>query len=290
MPALLHKVKSKVFIFAHRKARGLLDGEYTAVAHGRSLDFEDLRAYVAGDEVRDIDWKASARVGAPLVRQYVANRRQDVVLVADVGRAMSAVSHNGELKRDIAIVALGAIGYLAIRHSDSVSLVYGTEANTQRSASGSTEAHLEGILGLVERHTSESSPPSDLCAQLRYIAQHVKGRKLIFVVADEFDVPPELDGLLRRLRAQHEILWLTIEDVDLLSPQAHRDIDRHTALLDHPELDDSLSREYLERQQRSRGARQETMQRQQIAHNYVKGSDSLLNGIFTLLDRHRHGH
>jgi len=81
MPALLTKVKSKLYIVAHRKTWGLLDGEYTSVFRGRSLDYDDLREYVPGDEVRDIDWKATARHGSPLVKRYVADRRQKVVFV-----------------------------------------------------------------------------------------------------------------------------------------------------------------------------------------------------------------
>ncbi|MBW4095623.1 MAG: DUF58 domain-containing protein, partial [Acidobacteria bacterium] len=76
MASLVQQVKSKMFIFAHRQTRGMLDGEYTSVFRGSSLDFDDLRAYVPGDEVRDIDWKATARHGSPLIKRYVAVRKQ----------------------------------------------------------------------------------------------------------------------------------------------------------------------------------------------------------------------
>ncbi len=88
MASLLQRVKSKLAIFAHRKARGMLDGEYGSVFRGRSLDFDDLRAYVPGDEVRDIDWKATARHGSPLIRRYVAVRRQTVLLVTGLSLAV----------------------------------------------------------------------------------------------------------------------------------------------------------------------------------------------------------
>src|SRR6478735_5361178 len=109
MASLLTRVKSKMALFAHRKARGMLDGEYGSVFRGRSLDFDDLRAYVAGDDVRDIDWKASARHGSPLIKRYVAVRRQTVLLVTDTGRNMAADARDGEPKKDIAILALGVL-------------------------------------------------------------------------------------------------------------------------------------------------------------------------------------
>ena len=125
MAGLLQRVKSKLSIFAHRKARGMLEGEYGSVFKGRSLDFDDLRAYVPGDEVRDIDWKATARHGSPLVRRYLAVRRQTLLLVTDTGRNMAAESRDGEQKKDIAVLALGVVGYLAHRHGDDVGLVCG---------------------------------------------------------------------------------------------------------------------------------------------------------------------
>ena len=109
----------------------MLDGEYGSVFKGRSLDFEDLRAYVPGDEVRDIDWKATARHGSPLIRRYVAVRRQTLLLVTDTGRNMAATSADGEDKKDIAVMALGVLGYLALRHRDVVGLVAGDSTGSR---------------------------------------------------------------------------------------------------------------------------------------------------------------
>lgn len=146
MATLLQKVKSKMFIFAHRRARGMLDGEYAAIFRGRSLDFDDLRAHVPGDEVRDIDWKASARHGSPLIKRYVAVRKQTVLLVADTGRNMAAVSRNGAYKKDIMVLAMGVIGYLALQHGDRVGLVYGDNESTAAVEPRSSEGHLESLL------------------------------------------------------------------------------------------------------------------------------------------------
>ncbi|RAE29037.1 DUF58 domain-containing protein, partial [Burkholderia multivorans] len=75
MTALLNRIKARMTIHAHRRTRRLLDGDYSSVFHGHSLDFEDLRDYIPGDEIRDIDWKATARHADPLVKRYVAHRR-----------------------------------------------------------------------------------------------------------------------------------------------------------------------------------------------------------------------
>ncbi|WP_071067493.1 DUF58 domain-containing protein [Arthrobacter sp. FB24] len=220
MASLLTRVKSKMSIFAHRKARGMLDGEYGSVFKGRSLDFDDLRAYIPGDEVRDIDWKASARHGSPLIKRYVAVRRQTVLLVTDTGRNMAASSLGGEEKKDIAVMALGVVGYLAHRHGDVVGLVCGDGTSTRSLPAKAGEAHLERLLREVDGATALASPRSNISEQLSYVARNFGQRMLLFVVADELVPDAGMERLLRRLRAQHEVLWLTVRDAQLAGPAA----------------------------------------------------------------------
>ena len=59
MSSLLSQVKSKMMIYSHEKTRELLSGEYGSVFKGRSMDFDDLREYVIGDDTKDIDWKGA---------------------------------------------------------------------------------------------------------------------------------------------------------------------------------------------------------------------------------------
>ena len=163
MGTLLTAVKSRMYIFAHRRARGMLDGEYASVFRGRSLDFDDLRDYVPGDEVRDIDWKATARVGTPLIKRYVATRRQQLLFVADTGRNMAATALGGEIKKDIAVMAMGVLGSLAIRHGDSVALVHGDGAASQAMPAKGTESHLEQLLRRHRCGIAGPRPQRALC-------------------------------------------------------------------------------------------------------------------------------
>ncbi len=90
--------------------RGMLEGGRYALLHSRSLEFDDLRPYVPGDDVRDIDWKASARSGHVLIKRYVSEKHHKVLLVADAGRKMAAATPTGERKSDVAVNILGAVG------------------------------------------------------------------------------------------------------------------------------------------------------------------------------------
>src|SRR6478752_9672895 len=107
MASLLVKVRRKMSITAYRKVRSALEGEYASVFKGRSMDFDDLREYVPGDDVKDIEWRATARSGQVRIKRYVAIRKHNIMLVVDTGRSMAATAPSGEIKRDIAVMAAG---------------------------------------------------------------------------------------------------------------------------------------------------------------------------------------
>lgn len=296
MSSLLTRVKSKMSIFAHRKARGMLDGEYGSVFKGRSLDFDDLRAYIPGDEVRDIDWKASARHGSPLIKRYVAVRRQTVLLVTDTGRNMAAASLGGEEKKDIAVMALGVVGYLAHRHGDAVGLVCGDGTTSRSVPAKAGEAHLERLLREVNDRTGLGSPASGIGEQLSFVARNFSQRMLLFVVADELVPDAGMERLLRRLRAQHEVLWLTVRDAQLAGPQSAgaRHGDRYD-VADSSFLPGSLAaskavmRAYAAAQEQRDAAREAVLRRMGIAHVHAGSSHDVMPAVFTLLERHRRG-
>jgi len=297
MATLLKRVKSKIAIFAHRKARGMLDGEYGSVFRGRSLDFDDLRAYVPGDEVRDIDWKASARHGSPLIRRYVAVRRQTVLLVTDTGRNMAAEARSGEAKKDIAVLSLGVLGYLALRHGDVVGMVCGDSAATRSFPAKGGEAHLERLLRHVDSHTGLDAPGSSIRDQLDYIARNISGRHLLFVVADELAADGATGRLLRRLRAQHEILWLTVRDAELVPPpladaRLQRSGDSYSVadsslLAWQPATSSVVAAAYAAAAKERDAARKAMLQSAGITEGEVAGSGDVIAGLFALLERHR---
>ena len=107
MASLVSKVKGKLSIHVRRRSVALLDGGYASVHKGRSMDFDDLREYAVGDDIRDIDWKASARHGSMLIKRYVAERHFSLIIVMPAGREMAATAAGGEPKRDIAVLAAG---------------------------------------------------------------------------------------------------------------------------------------------------------------------------------------
>ncbi|HET8594512.1 MAG TPA: DUF58 domain-containing protein [Intrasporangium sp.] len=286
----LLRVKSTLFVHARRRARSLLEGEYASLFHGRSLDFDDLRGYVPGDEVRDIDWKATARHDAPLVKRYVATRKHHLLFVADTGRGMAATTPSGERKKDVAIMAAGLLGYLAVRHGDLVGLVRGTAERTEAHELRGTEGHLEVLLRDIDTATELTSDQSDPAVQLRWLVRHVRRRMLLLVLADDRELGPEVEDLLRRLQAQHEILWLTIEDADpTLVPAGvgAYDVADGYALPAEVRLDPRVRAAYAAERARRVEATGALLSRLGIAHARVGSSEAVVAAVLGLLERQR---
>jgi uncharacterized protein (DUF58 family) len=191
--------------------RGLLEGGRHALLHTRTLEFDELRPYVPGDDVRDIDWKASARSASVLIKRFVSEKHHKVLLVADAGRNMVAVTPGGQSKCQVALHILGAIGLITLGRSDEIGMVYGDARGSLRIRQRRGENHVESMLASYHDHAGQHGP-SDIVAQLTYVATHYRHSMLIVVVSDEPEPDDRLDEALSRLTARHDVMWAMVAD------------------------------------------------------------------------------
>ena len=279
-------------IHAHRRTRRLLDGDYSSVFHGHSLDFDDLRDYIPGDEIRDIDWKATARHSNPLVKRYVAHRRHILALVVDTSRNFDAVSSAGVDKRQLAILMAGMTGYLAVRHGDDVMLVHGDAERTIASARKGSEAHLENLLQQVLAEAGSGADGS-INEQLTWLTTHINNRMLVVVISDQGPLGPREEATIKRLRAQHEMLWITITDADLAgleTASAPFDVSRPSVGLPTSVMANPRVRsEFLAAEESRKQHRIDLLAKLGISHTEVAHPDQALGRLHSLLLRHRRG-
>lgn len=291
MAGLLFRVKTKMNIFAHRKTLDLLEGGYASVHRGRSHDFDDLRAYVPGDEVKDIDWKATARHGEPLVKRYIAARRHNLTLLVDTGRNMAAISESGESKKDIAIMAAGALASIATQHGDVVSLIVADEGGSRVYPPGQKDEHLERLLRVIDDRISLDAPRSDVRALLEGVARHLTMRSLILVVTDDIPLVDEHERLLRRLRARHEILWLTIGDADLMGHDIDRatvyDVEEVAALPSYVRSNRALRGLFERAAVQTVVDSERELRLLGVASHRIAGAADVVPGLFALLEKQR---
>lgn len=288
--AHLTRVKRRLALHSRRRVPSSLTGQYASTQVGRGIDFNDLRSYVRGDDVKDIDWKASARGRQLLVRRYVAERQHRVLLCVSTGRSMAALNDVGVSKRELAVLVTGVVGYLAVSHGDQVALAHGDAARCHLTRTAAGEVHLERLLGTVHDAIAPTGAASDLAAVLEHVVRTVRRRTILVVVADETVLSPRVDELLRRLLVQHEVLFLTIADLDptVRGPGGRLfDVDAGTEIPHWLRDDPTLGRQYAELVATEEAALRRRLDRLGIAHEQVADADSAIAATFRLLDRHR---
>ncbi len=279
-------------IYAHQKVRGLLEGEYGSVFKGRSMDFDDLREYILGDDVKDIDWKATARSGQTLIRRYVAIRKHNVLLVVNTGRAMKAVSPSLEDKMDISVMVAGVMGYLAQKHSDLVALVAGDQDGVHYMPLTERNVQLEQMLQYINNRAKHDGPKSNTAGVFEYIAKNIRRKMIIVVIGDTELIDNDQITLLKRLRAQHEILYVSIEDLSPTEP-THLDSDiydiQEPVVLTHfIRSNKSLAKELDEAYKNRRLSNEKSLQRIGINSIVISSEKEVITGLFKLLEKQRH--
>ena len=95
----IHSLSSRIQLPVMRKLLSIMDGQHSALRQGRGWEFMDLAPYQAGDDVRSIDWAATARTGSPVIKRREATANLQVMLVVDTGREMGALAPRGRRRK-----------------------------------------------------------------------------------------------------------------------------------------------------------------------------------------------
>jgi uncharacterized protein (DUF58 family) len=271
--------------FLGRDTSGFLEGGRYALVHTRSLEFDDLRPYVPGDDVRDIDWKASARSDDVLIKRFVSERHHKILVVADAGRNMVGESPSGERKVAVAANVIGAIGLITLRRSDEIGMVFGDARGSVDIRLRRGETHVEYLLSHFHDHVGRRPGRSDVATQLEWVAEHYRRPHLVVVVSDEPDVDDRLDAALTRIRARHDVLWAMVADhpaVDPDDPAWGRDVGTGATVLSGGELGPDVVTAYLDAERQRREALSEFLTSHAIAHALITGSSGIRSGLIWL--------
>ncbi len=216
----LSRIRRAVAIYTKRKTSDILEGDFRSIAHGRSLEFDDLREYRAGDDVNDIDWKSSSRTGKTLVRRYMADRRHSVMFVGDTGSKMLGDTPAGERKEDIALMAFGMAAYLTGRQGASYALTYSGAQQDMLSPFRFDPQHLENLMHAYEEAIESGEPKRSLSETLTRMVSSINRRMVIFIITDAEGLAELDETVIRRLAYRNDVCVLKIEDAFLTTPNA----------------------------------------------------------------------
>ncbi len=206
-PELFAQIKA-IQIRTQRLVTEVMAGEYESAFRGRGMEFEQVREYLPGDDVRLIDWNVTARLGAPHVKQHREERQLTVMLVVDVSSSGAFGSH-GKLKREVAAEVAAVLAYTAIRSNDRVGLILFSDAVELYIPPKKGRAHVWRVI----REILSFRPArrgTDLDAALELLLKVTRRRVVAFLISDFLD--QGFEGRLRLAAARHDLTAISIAD------------------------------------------------------------------------------
>lgn len=278
------KIKANISIYSNKKTSNLLDGSYKSIYKGRSMNFEDLREYIIGDNVKDIDWKASARSNHILVRQFVAEKKHNIMIVLDTGKKMLADTKKNEEKKEVALMTAGTIAYLANKNGDYVGSVY----NSNNIVYHQLKMGLYNIEKILNEYNAdvEKADNSNLEKSLDYIVKHIKKRLIIFVITDIDGIENISKNTLEQLTYMNDVMFINVNDADITGSKGFN-IDSNKYI---PELifkDKKLQEYELKMKKQMYENAERKLKKYGISMVSIESNSEVPLKIINLLERHR---
>lgn len=197
-------------LVARTVVEGFLIGLHKSPYRGLSQEFAEHRPYIAGDEVRRIDWRVYARTDRLYVKEFEEETNAPIRLLLDVSGSLRFTPHDVS-KFDYARYLVAAIAYLATKQNDRVGLVCFNDEVKERLRTRGGERHLHQILATLER--TQAGGTTRIGAALLSEAAQWKRRGLAVLVSDLYDDGTEIVNAVARVRrVGHDVIVLHLLD------------------------------------------------------------------------------
>lgn len=204
---VLRKIR-RIEITTSRLVTDFLSGQYESVFKGRGIEFDEVREYQPGDEIRAIDWNVTARMGHPYVKKYVEERQLTVMLLLDA----SSSSHFGTTKRfkkELAAEVSAVLAFAAIKNNDRVGLIIFTDRIEKFVP---PRKGLHHVLRVVREalYFNPKGRGTDIAGALRHLNNIISRRAIAFVISDFF--AEDFKKSLSIANKKHDVVAITITD------------------------------------------------------------------------------
>ena len=216
---IVKKVR-RIQIVASRQVDDLLAGEYRSVFRGRGMEFDEVREYTPGDDVRNIDWNVTARTGRPFIKRFCEERELTILFAVDVSASGTFGSQDGS-KFDLMTEVAALLMLSAQKNNDKIGLVLFSDdvksyfpprkgrAATRRLIRELVAAEPEPVRSSKQAEAREGR--TDLDAVLSYISRVQRRRCVVFVISD-FQDESAWERSLRVANARHDVVAITGSD------------------------------------------------------------------------------
>ncbi|MBN1844933.1 MAG: DUF58 domain-containing protein [Sedimentisphaerales bacterium] len=208
IPKELAKKIRYLQIRTRKTVNHVLAGQYESVFKGRGMEFDEVREYQPGDDIRTIDWNVTARVGHPYVKRYVEERELTVIFLVDLS-ASGAFGSVKQTKNEMAAELCALLAFAAIKNNDKVGLIVFTDTVEMFIPPKKGTRHVLRVIRELLVFQPQQVQ-TDIGLGLEYLARVTTKRSVIFLLSDfqgeGFEKP------MRPLARRHDLIAVTITD------------------------------------------------------------------------------
>lgn len=210
---ILKKIR-RIEITTNRLVTDVFAGQYHSVFKGRGMEFDEVREYQYGDDIRSIDWNVTARMGKPYIKKYVEERELTVMILVDCSMSMK-FSTEDKLKSQLAAEIAAVLAFSAIRNNDKVGAVFFTDKIEKfiPPRKGS-----QNVLRLIREilYFQPDGKATDIAAALEYLSKVTKRRTVSFLISDFFETGGSEDPLYKKALGvaarKHDLIAVSVAD------------------------------------------------------------------------------
>jgi uncharacterized protein (DUF58 family) len=208
IPAHIIKKIKRIHIKSSRSVNNIMAGQYKSVFRGSGIEFEEVREYAPGDDVKTLDWKVSARLGKPFVKLYKEERESIVMLLIDMSSSLKFGTFSGPKLEKAAEVA-SVLAFNAIKNNDKVGVIFFTDQVEKYIPPKKGASHIWRVIKEIFTFSPQGKG-TNISEALDYLAKISRKRSFVFILSDFLD-----EGYLkslRRIRQKHEVIGVRIYD------------------------------------------------------------------------------
>jgi len=204
---ILKKVR-QIQIRTDKMVTELFAGEYQSAFKGRGMEFEEVREYIPGDEIRSIDWNVTARTGSPHVKRFVEERELTVMLLVDMSSsAFFGTTHDQKI--EIATELCAVLAFSAIKSNDKVGLIMFTDKIEVYIPPKKGKKHVLQVIRHLLYYKPEKQK-TDISMALEFLSRVNKRKTVCFLVSDFITRDYQKDLLLTSKR--HDLIAMQVID------------------------------------------------------------------------------
>lgn len=204
---LMQKIRAIQIKTSHMVTE-LMAGEYVSAFKGRGMEFNAVREYVPGDDVRLIDWNVTARMDQPFIKEYIEERELNVMLMVDVSSS-GEFGSTGKFKNEISAEVASILAFAAIRNNDKIGLIVFSNKIEHYIPPKKGKAHVWNIIRTILNYQPEGRL-TDLNIPLEYLLKIQKRKCIAFLISDFQATNYETN--VKLARQKHDLVVISISD------------------------------------------------------------------------------